>query len=365
MTRVFNFSAGPAVLPLAVLEEAQQHLLEYPGAGMSVLEMSHRSKPFEAIIQSAEARIRDLLHIPDNYHVLFLQGGASLQFSMVPMNLLPAGASADYILTDQWSQKALKEAQKLATERGAQARVAASTESENFARIPTTEEIETDTNALYSHFTTNNTLFGTQWQSEPHTGSVPLVADASSDILSRPLNVEKYGLIYAGAQKNMGPGGVTLVVVRDDMLQNVPSGLATMLDYRTHAKTHSLYNTPNTWGVYIVDLVAKWLQGLGGLEAMQRLNEAKARELYDAIDATNFYQGHAHPGSRSRMNVTFRLPSEALEKEFIQTATQEGLDGLKGHRDVGGLRASVYNAFPPEGVSALVQFMREFERTHG
>jgi phosphoserine aminotransferase len=237
---------------------------------------------------------------------------------MVPMNLLPGSASADYILTDQWSQKALKEAQIVAKERGAQARVSATTESENFARIPQTAEIETDGKAIYAHFTSNNTLFGTQWQSEPETGSVPLVADASSDILSRPLNIEKYGLLYAGAQKNMGPGGVTLVVVRDDMLKNVPSGLATMLDYRTHAKARSLYNTPNTWGVYVVDLVAKWLQELGGLAAMQQLNEAKASELYAAIDATDFYRGHAHPGSRSRMNVTFRCQAKPWKKSSFR-----------------------------------------------
>ena len=365
MTRVFNFSAGPAAMPLPVLEEAQRNLIEMPEAGMSVMETSHRSKGFEAILASAQTRLRELLALPDHYHILFLQGGASLQFSMVPMNLLRSSTRCDYILTDQWSQKALKEAQIFADERGAQANVAASTESDNFNRIPTQSELQLDTQARYVHITTNNTLFGTQWQSEPETGEVPLVADASSDILSRPIDVPKYGLIYAGAQKNIGPAGVTLVIIRDDLLQQIQPNLPTMLDYRTHVKANSLYNTPNTWGIYMVDLVAKWLQDLGGLSAMQKLNEAKAQELYAAIDATDFYRGHAQPDSRSRMNVTFRLPDEALEKQFIKEATAQGLDGLKGHRDVGGLRASIYNAFPPEGVSALVQFMREFEKAHG
>jgi phosphoserine aminotransferase len=365
MTRVFNFSAGPAAMPLPVLEEAQRNLIEMPEAGMSVMETSHRSKGFEAILASAQTRLRELLNLPDNYHILFLQGGASLQFSMVPMNLLLSNTQCDYILTDQWSQKALKEAQKIADERGAQANVAASTESENFNRIPTQNELQLNDGTRYVHITTNNTLFGTQWHSEPDTNDAPIVADASSDILSRPIDVPKYGLIYAGAQKNIGPAGVTLVIVRDDLLEKVQPNLPTMLDYRTHAKANSLYNTPNTWGIYMVDLVAKWLQELGGLSAMQKLNEAKAQELYAAIDKTDFYRGHAQSDSRSRMNVTFRLPSEALEEQFIKESTAQGLDGLKGHRDVGGLRASIYNAFPPEGVTALVAFMREFERAHG
>ena len=369
MTRIYNFSAGPAMLPLPVLEEAQRNLLELPDTGMSLMEMSHRSKTFEAILDSASARLRDLLALPDNYHVLFLGGGASLQFSMTAQNLLASSTRtnirADYILTDQWSQKAFKEAQKIARVCGADVRVAGSTESDNFNRIPRADELDLDSGARYVHVTTNNTLFGTQWQSEVETNGVPLVADASSDILSRPIDVKKYGLIYAGAQKNIGPSGVTLVIIRDDLLAEIPDGLPIMLDYRTHVKANSLYNTPNTWGIYLVDLVTKWLQDGGGLTAMQARNEQKAGQLYAAIDATDFYRGHAQPDSRSRMNVTFRLPGEELEAKFIKEATAHGLNGLKGHRDVGGLRASIYNAFPAEGVTTLIEFMREFERANG
>jgi phosphoserine aminotransferase len=358
--RIYNFSPGPAVLPLAVLEEARRDLLALPGVGMSVLEISHRSKVFDEIIQGAEADIRALAGIPDNYRILFLQGGASLQFSMVPMNLLPAGAAADYIITGAWSKKAMKEALKVG-----QVNVIASTELENFTRIPRQEELKLRPEAAYVHFTTNNTIFGTQWKTEPDVGSVPLVADASSDIFSRPVDLTKYGLIYAGAQKNLAPAGVTLVIIRDDLLARSPSGLPTMLDYNTHAKERSLYNTPPVFAIYIMRLVMKYLIAEGGLEEMARRNEEKARLLYNAIDATDFYRGHAQPDSRSLMNVTFRLPSEELEKLFIAEATRAGLDGLKGHRSVGGCRASIYNAFPREGVEALVSFMKEFERTHG
>lgn len=364
MTRIYNFSAGPAVLPLPVLEEAREHLLGLPGSGMSILEISHRSKTFEAILEAAKNGVRSLLNLPDNYHILFLQGGASLQFAMAPLNLLIENTNADYIFTDQWSQKAFKEAQKVASARGANVRIAGSTESDNFNRIPRPDELDLEEGAAYLHITTNNTLFGTQWKTMPQT-TVPIVADASSEILSRPLETEKYGLIYAGAQKNLGPAGVTLVIIRDDILKTTPPELATMLDYRTHIKGNSLYNTPNTWGIYIIGLVCKWLQDLGGLEAMAARNEAKAALLYDAIDATDFYKGHAEKDSRSLMNVTWRLPDEKLEKLFVTEATAQGLDGLKGHRDVGGLRASIYNAFPPEGVVALVEFMREFERVNG
>ncbi|HEX8834685.1 MAG TPA: 3-phosphoserine/phosphohydroxythreonine transaminase [Abditibacteriaceae bacterium] len=365
MPRVFNFSAGPAAMPLPVLEQVQRELVELPDAGMSIMEMSHRSARFESIIASAENGVRRLLGLSDDYHVLFLQGGASLQFSMVPMNLLNAGASADYILTDEWSQKALKEAQKVAGERGATVRTAGSTADEKFARIPRADEITIGDDARYAHFTSNNTLFGTEWQSEPETGTVPLVCDASSDILSRPLDVPRYGLIYAGAQKNLGPAGVTLVIVRDDFLGETPPALATMLNYRTHIKSKSLYNTPNTFGIYVLDLVCQWIESQGGLSGIEQKNIEKSNVLYNAIDATEFYRGHAAPDSRSRMNVTFRLPSEELEKQFIKEATAAGLDGLKGHRDVGGLRASLYNAFPREGVEALVGFMQEFEQKNG
>jgi phosphoserine aminotransferase len=358
--RIYNFSAGPSVLPVPVLEEAQHDLLNYGGAGMSVLEMSHRSKAFDAIFRTTIADLREVAGIPENYHVLFLQGGASLQFSMVPMNLLPKDGSADYIVTGAWSQAAVKEAKKVGT-----VNIAASTEDENFTRIPKQEELKLDANAAYVHLTSNNTIFGTEWREEPEVGNVPLVCDASSDILSRPIDVAKYGLLYAGAQKNMGPAGVTTVIVRDDLLARVPAGLPTMLDYGVHVKKESLYNTPPCFSIYMVGLVLKWLKSLGGLEAMDRINEEKAKLLYNAIDSTEFYRGTAERESRSRMNVTFRLPSEELEKKFIAEATAAGLDGLKGHRSVGGLRASIYNAFPTDGVRALVDFMREFERVNG
>lgn len=358
--RIFNFSAGPAVLPLTVLEEAQRDLLSLPGAGMSVLEISHRSKTFDEIIQGAETDMRKLASIPDNYHVLFLQGGASMQFSMVPMNLMPTGGKADYIITGSWSKKAMEEAQKTG-----QANVAATTKPENFARIPSQSELKLDPEAAYVHFTTNNTIYGTQWKSEPDTGDVPLVGDASSDIFCRPVDVTKYGLIYAGAQKNLAPAGVTLVIIRDDLLARSPANLPTMLDYNTYAKNQSLYNTPPVFSIYVMRLVLKWLLDQGGLEAIARHNEEKAGILYKAIDSTDFYRGHAEAESRSLMNVTFRLPSEDLEKQFVSEATKAELDGLKGHRSVGGIRASIYNAFPREGVESLVSFMNEFERTRG
>jgi phosphoserine aminotransferase len=358
-TRVFNFSAGPAVLPEPVLKKAKQDLLALPGAGISILEISHRSKTFEAIIQAAEADIRAIAAVPETHHILFLQGGASLQFSMVPMNIL-AGGKADYILTGSWSKKALKEAQKV----GATS-VAGTTEPENFSRIPRQAELELDPTASYTHFTTNNTIFGTQWRQEPENGEVPLVADASSDIFSKPIDVRKYGLIYAGAQKNLGPAGVTLVIIRDDLLGRSPKNLPTMLDYNTHVKEKSLYNTPACFAIYIVGLVARWILDQGGLEQIAERNRKKAALLYDIIDGSGFFQGHSEPGSRSLMNVTFRLPNEDLEKMFVGEATTAGLVGLKGHRSVGGIRASIYNAFPLEGVETLVTFMKEFERTRG
>ena len=358
--RIHNFSAGPAILPVPVLEEAQRDMLSLPGVGMSVMEISHRSKTFDAIHAQAETGLRELMGIPDNYRVLFLQGGASLQFSMIPMNFLPEGGSADYVITGSWGKKALKEAK-----RAGAVNVAANMADGGFTRVPGNDELNLDPKAAYVHVTTNETIEGVEWKHEPEVGDVPLVADASSDILSHPIPVEKYALIYAGAQKNMGPSGVTLVVVRDDLLQRIPDGLHTMLDYRTHAENNSLYNTPNTWGIYILSLVCKWLKDKGGLDAMHRENEDKARLLYDAIDATDFYRGHADADARSMMNVTFRLPSEELEKKFTAEATAQGLDGLKGHRSVGGIRASIYNAFPIDGVKALVSFMKDFERTNG
>ena len=358
--RIFNFSAGPAVLPVPVLEQAQRDMLSLPGVGMSVMEISHRSKTFDEIINSAESGLRELMGIPNNYHVLFLQGGASLQFSMVPMNLLPADGVADYILTGSWGKKAVKEAKKVGA-----VNIAATMADGGFNRIPTQEELNLSLQASYVHITTNETIEGVEWKGEPSVGDVPLIADASSDILSHAIPVEKYALIYAGAQKNMGPSGVTLVILRDDLLQKVPEGLHTMLDYKIHVENKSLYNTPNTWGIYIIRLVCDWLREKGGLGAMERENEQKAQLLYNAIDSTDFYRGHAEPDCRSIMNVTFRLPSEDLEKKFTAEATAKGLDGLKGHRSVGGIRASIYNAFPLAGVEALVSFMKDFERANG
>lgn len=358
--RIFNFSAGPAVLPVPVLEEAQRDMLSLPGVGMSVMEISHRSKTFDEIIGRAESGIRELLNVPENYRILFLQGGASLQFSMVPMNFLPSDGSADYIVTGSWGKKAVKEAR-----RAGSVNIAATMADGGFTRVPGQDELSLDPRAAYVHITSNETIEGVQWKHEPATGDVPLVADASSDILSRAIPVVKYGLIYAGAQKNMGPSGVTLVIIRDDLLPRIRDGLHTMLDYRTHVENKSLYNTPNTWGIYIISLVCKWIADKGGIAGMERENNEKAQLLYDAIDATDFYRGHADADCRSTMNVTFRLPSEELEKKFTAEATAQGLDGLKGHRSVGGIRASIYNAFPSAGVEALVSFMRDFERRNG
>jgi phosphoserine aminotransferase len=359
-TRVYNFSAGPAVLPLPVLEEIQRDMIALPGVGMSILEVSHRSKAFEAILEQATADVRDLAGVPQGYQILFLQGGASLQFSMVPMNLLTTGQPADYIVTGSWGQKAFKEAK-----RAGAVRVAASTEADNFSRLPATHEIALGQDAAYVHFTSNETIHGVEFAIEPDVGARPLICDASSDIFSRPMDVSKYALIYAGAQKNLGPAGVTLVIVRDDMLARSPATLPTMLNYNTHAKEKSLYNTPACFAIYALGLVLKWVKANGGLPAARERNARKASALYAEIDRTGFYRGHARKDCRSAMNVTFRLPSEDLETLFVKESTAAGLDGLKGHRSVGGLRASIYNAFPQQGVDVLVEFMREFERKHG
>jgi phosphoserine aminotransferase len=361
-TRIHNFSAGPAVLPVRVLEQVQSELLDYRGTGMSVLEMSHRSAAFEGIVSGVEADLRSLLGLTDEHAVLLLQGGASLQFAMVPMNLRPAGVSADYVVTGHWSKVALKEAEKLGP-----ARVAGSSEAARFDRIPAAAEIQADPQAAYLHFTSNNTIYGTEWFGEPETApGVPLVCDASSDFLSRPLPMSKYGLVYAGAQKNLGPAGVTVVVVRRDLLSRVPAGLPALLDYRLLDENKSLYNTPPCFAIYVVGLVLKWLRDAGGLTGIETVVIDKANRLYGAIDGSGgFYRGHAQPAARSRMNVTFRLRSEDLEKAFVKQATAEGLDGLKGHRSVGGLRASLYNALPVEAVQALVAFMQEFQRRNG
>ena len=359
--RVYNFNAGPAVLPVPALEEAQRDLLALPGVGMSVLEISHRSKTFEGILAEAETDLRAVLGIPENYKVIFLGGGASLQFTMVAMNLLPKDGSADYINTGSWAVAAIKEAKKLG-----KVNVAASTEADKFSRLPRPEELKLDPNAAYVHFTSNNTIEGTEWFAEPETGAAPLVCDASSDILSWPIDVKKYGVIYAGAQKNMGPAGVTVVIIRDDLLARAPSGLPAMLDYKLQAEKGSLYNTPPVFAIYLVRLVLKWLKGIGGLTEMERRNKEKADLLYGAIDSSGgYYRGTAEKASRSRMNVTFRMASEELEKKFVDEAKAAKLVGLGGHRSVGGMRASLYNALPKDGVEALVAFMKEFQKKNG
>ena len=358
--RVHNFAAGPAVLPLPVLEEIQRDLIALPGVGMSILEISHRSKPFESILEQAEADIRALASIPSSYRVLFLQGGASTQFSMVPMNLLTPGATADYVDTGSWAGKAMKEAKKVGA-----VNVAATTKDDGYARIPAQAELKLTPGAAYVHITSNNTIEGTEWKSLPDVGAAPLVNDTSSDMFSRPIDVAKHALIYAGAQKNMGPAGLTVVIIRDDMLARSQPALPTMLNYAVHAENKSLYNTPPVFAIYALGLVMKWLRAAGGLAAIAKVNERKAAKLYAEIDRTGFYRGTARKDSRSLMNVTFRLATEELEKQFIKESTSAGLDGLKGHRAVGGMRASIYNAFPEEGVDALVAFMREFERTRG
>jgi len=358
--RVYNFSAGPAVLPLPVLEEIQRDLVSLPGVGMSILEISHRSAPFEKILAEAEHSIRTLAAIPSDYKVLFLQGGASLQFSMVPMNLLTAGATADYIDGGSWAEKAIKEAKKVGT-----VNVAATTKGENYSRLPRQAELKLTPGAAYVHMTSNNTIEGTEYKTLPSVGDVPLVSDTSSNMFSRPIDVARHALIYAGAQKNMGPAGVTVVIIRDDMLQRSQKALPTMLNYAVHAENNSLYNTPPAFAVYALGLVMKWLLGQGGLPAIAAANERKAGKLYAEIDRTGFYRGTADKRDRSLMNVTFRLGTEELEKQFIKESTAAGLDGLKGHRSVGGMRASIYNAFPEDGVDALVSFMKEFERNRG
>lgn len=355
--RVYNFNPGPAVLPEDVLKEAQENLFALPNVGMSILEISHRSKQFEEMLNTTKNDIKKLLSFGDDYEILFLQGGASLQFSMVPMNLMPPKNKADYIVTGSWSKKAVKEAKRVGA-----VNIAASTESENFVRIPKQEELKLDSDAAYVHFTSNNTIFGTEWKTEPEVGNVPLVCDASSDFMSRKINVNKYALIYAGAQKNIGPAGVVVVIIRKDLLERSSDSLHSMLNYKLMAENNSLYNTPNVFGIYIIGLVAKWLIKLGGVEAIEKINIEKGEMLYKCLDESEgFYKGHSQKDSRSLMNVTWRLPSEELEKKLIEEATKAGLVGLKGHRSVGGLRASIYNAFPKKGVEELVKFLNEFK----
>ncbi len=356
--QIFNFSAGPAILPQPVLERAREEMLSLGGIGMSVMEISHRSKHFERVLHAAEQGIRDLLAVPANYRILFLQGGATLQFSMVPMNFLGPGQTADYVITGAWGKKAIKEAKRCGT-----VNTVYSSAEGGFRTVPARNEVRFSEGAQYVHYTSNETIEGVEFKYDVEAEGIPVVCDASSNILSKPIDVEKYALIYAGAQKNIGPSGVTLVIIRDDLIARVPENQHSMLDYRLMAENSSMLNTPNTWGIYIISLVCGWLSEQGGLTAMEKLNEEKAAVLYDAIDSSDgFYKGHAERHARSLMNVTFRLPSEELEKKFCADATEIGLDGLKGHRSVGGIRASIYNAFPRRGVERLVEFMQDFAR---
>lgn len=357
--RIYNFSSGPAVLPLSVLEKARGEMLSLNGIGMSVMEISHRSKHFAPILEAAEIGIRELLHVPDNYRVLFLQGGASLQFSMIPMNFL--GAGADYIVTGAWGEKAVKEASKCG-----KVNTIFTTADSGYRSCPSQDTLRFTRDAAYVHYTSNETIEGVEFKYDLEAGGIPVVCDASSNILSKPIDIEKYAFIYAGAQKNIGPSGVTLVIIRDDMLERVPANQHSQLDYRAIAENVSMLNTPNTWGIYIISLVCDWLRGMGGVEGIAAKNETKAKIVYDAMDSSDgFYTGHADRDARSLMNVTFRLPSEDLEDRFASEATALGLDGLKGHRSVGGIRASIYNAFPKEGCERLADFMSDFAERYG
>ncbi len=355
MAKKYNFYAGPAILPQEVMKKAQGELLDFNGIGLSIMEISHRSKDFEGVINTAEAKIRSLLGVPENYTVMFLQGGASLQFGMIPMNLLK-GKKADYVHTGEWAKKAIKEAKLFGT-----VNVAASSEDKGFNYIP--EKFGFSPDAQYVHLTSNETIGGIQWPKFPDTNGVPKVIDMSSDIFSRKIDFSDVGMIYAGAQKNIGPAGVTLVIMRNDLVAACAEGLTTMLSYKTHAKEKSLYNTPPCFAIYIIKLVMDWIEAKGGLAAVEKINEQKAKAIYDAIDNSDgYYKGTANVKDRSKMNVTFRLPSEELEEKFINEAKKAGFIGLKGHRSVGGCRASIYNAMDLEGVQALVQFMQKFAK---
>jgi phosphoserine aminotransferase len=359
--RIYNLSAGPAVLPEEVIRKSQEAMWNLNGSGIGVMEHSHRDKPFMAVIEKAEALCRKLADIPADYDVLFLQGGASTQFFMVPMNLLGSDATADYVLTGTWSQKAIAEAKQFG-----KTHVAATSEDENFSYIPSASALKWSERPVYAHFTSNNTIFGTQWTGQPTPpDGVPLICDASSDIFSRPIDVKKYGLIYAGAQKNLGPAGVTLVIMRKDLVERASSSLPTMLQYRTHAKEKSLYNTPPTFAIYVVAEVLDWIDRNGGLAGMEAHNRAKAKFIYDILDQSKFFRGTARADSRSLMNICFRARTPELDEKFIAEAKKRGFSGLKGHRSVGGMRASVYNAFPPAGCQALAAFMTEFEKANG
>jgi phosphoserine aminotransferase len=358
--RAYNFNAGPSALPLEVLEKAQQELVDFRGTGMSVMELSHRSKDYEAVHNQAIANLKELLSVPDEYEILFVQGGASLQFSMIPMNFLQPEQKAGYIMTGSWSEKAFKEAKIF----GNPCQLA-STKDSNYSRIPKLDEIQYNADDAYLHLTSNNTIFGTGWKEFPAV-DIPLFADMSSDILSKPVDVSKFDLIYAGAQKNLGPSGVTVVIIRKDLIEKENQNVPTMLKYSTFAKNNSLYNTPPTFGIYMLGEVLNWVKGIGGVTEIAKRNEEKAKLIYDAIDESNgFYIGHAETDSRSLMNITFRVKGEELEKKFLAEAKQEGFIGVNGHRSVGGCRASVYNAVPYEACKAFSEFMLQFQKVNG
>ncbi len=354
--RIYNFSPGPATLPYSVLQEAAVDIVNYQNTGIGLIELSHRSKEFMAVAEETEKLIRQLLNVPDNYKVLFLQGGASSQFFMIPMNLLGKGKTATYLNTGTWSKKAIKEARLFGD-----IKVAYSSEDTTFNRVPRDDEYTVAPDSEYLYFVSNNTIYGTQFSQMPKTDTM-LVADMSSDILSRPVEIDKFGIIFAGAQKNMGPAGVTIVLIRDELLDKTPDTVPTMLRYKTHADKGSMFNTPPCFAIYCVGLVMRWLQEQGGVEAMEEKNRRKAGLLYNAIDATDFYRGHAEKDSRSLMNISFNLPTPELEAKFIAEAAEVGFNGLKGHRSIGGCRASIYNAFPEEGVAKLVDFMADFAK---
>jgi phosphoserine aminotransferase len=360
MVRAHNFNAGPSALPLDVLKKAQEELIDFKGTGMSVMELSHRSKEFEDVLADAKDRLKKLMEIPDTHEILFLQGGASLQFSMLPMNFLQEGKVGAYVVTGSWSKKALKEAKNFG-----ETVVVASTEDDSFTHIPEVTVNTLPENTGYLHITTNNTIYGTQWQDFPDFGDVPVFADMSSDILSKKVDVSKFAVIYGGAQKNLGPSGVTIVILRKDLLNQQNSGLPTMLDYTTHIKANSLFNTPPTFGIYMLSLVLEWVEQNGGVEGIQKRNEEKAALLYDLMDEfPEFYTPHAQKDSRSLMNVTFTMPNEELTKDFLQKAKAEGFIGLNGHRSIGGCRASIYNAVPIETCQALAEFMKAYREAH-
>ncbi len=359
--RIFNFSAGPAAMPLPVLERAQSELLSLNGIGMSVMEISHRSQTFDTILEGAEQGLRDVLNVPDNFRVLFVQGGGTLQFSMIPMNFLAPDQTADYVITGFWGRKALAEAQRCGN-----VNVIYTTADNGYKNVPEQGELNFSPDAKYVHYVANETIEGVEFKYEVDGGGVPVVCDMSSNILSKPIEWDKYAVIYSSAQKNIGPSGVAVVFIRDDMIEKVPNGMHSMLDYRALAENVSMVNTPNTWAIYMIGLVCDWLKGEGGIPSLQKQNIEKASVLYKAIDASDgYFTGHAAREARSDMNVTFRLPSPELDEKFCAEAAVHGLDGLSGHRSLGGIRASIYNAFPREGVTALVDFMQDFSQKNG